>query len=211
MDMCGAAAVLGLFRALPALGVPHEVHGMVATCDNMPSGKAYKPGDVVTSRSGRTIEVLNTDAEGRLTLVDALTTALTLKPDVIVDLATLTGACAMALGAATGIMSRHEDLLDALLRAADAAGERSWPLPLFADYLPQLDSDVADIKNLGERMAGATTAGLFLSTWVPEDVPWAHLDIAGSAWVAKEQPYCPKGATGTGVRTLARWLRDLGD
>jgi leucyl aminopeptidase len=209
-DMCGSATVLGLFEALPDLGVQHEVHGFIATCDNMPSGSAYKPGDVVTSMAGRTIEVLNTDAEGRLTLVDAITYALKTKPDVMVDLATLTGACAIALGSATGIMANDHDLEQALMASAEETGDRSWPLPLFEDYKSQLVSSVADVKNLGERFGGALTAGLFLSLWVPEDLPWAHMDIAGSGWAGSNSSLCPKGATGTGVRTLGHWLRHLG-
>lgn len=210
MDMCGSAAVLGLFRCLPDLGIPQEVHGFIASTDNMPSGSAIKPGDIVRSMSGRTIEVINTDAEGRLTLVDAITQALRTKPDVVIDLATLTGACAVALGAATGIMSNDRELQDALVASSDATGERAWPLPLFADYEPQLQSEFADVKNVGERYGGALTAGLFIQQWVPEGLPWAHLDIAGSAWTGAELPYCPKGATGIGVRTLAHWLGSLG-
>ena len=208
-DMCGSAAVLGLFEALPGLGIPHEVHGFVAACDNMPSGKSYKPGDIIGSMAGKTIEVLNTDAEGRLTLVDALTYALTVKPDAMVDLATLTGACAVALGTATGIMANDDDLRAALHEASDATGELAWPLPLFPDHAPQLKSHFADLKNLGERFGGALTAGLFLKEFVPDDVPWAHMDIAASAWSGKDGPYTPKGGTGIGVRTLCHWLRTM--
>lgn len=208
-DMCGAAAVLGLFEALPGLGISHEVHGFVAACDNMPSGKSYKPGDIIGSMAGKTIEVLNTDAEGRLTLVDALTYAQGIKPDAMVDLATLTGACAVALGTATGIMSNDDDLRAAIHEASDATGELAWPLPLFPDHAPQLKSDFADLKNLGERFGGALTAGLFLKEFVPDEIPWAHMDIAASAWSGKDGPYSPKGGTGIGVRTLCHWLRTL--
>ena len=208
-DMCGAAAVLGLFRCLPDLGLPHEVHGYVAATENMPGGAAIKPGDILRSMSGRTIEVLNTDAEGRLTLVDAITYALRDEPEVIVDLATLTGACVIALGAASGIMSNDAGLRDALWRSSDATGERAWPLPLFEDYKSQLKSDYADVKNLGERGGGALTAGLFIQEWVPEGLPWAHLDIAGSGWADRDGAYTRKGATGVGVRTLAHWLATL--
>jgi leucyl aminopeptidase len=208
-DMCGAAAVIALFSCLPDLGVAHEVHGYVAATENMPSGAAVRPGDIVTSMAGRTIEVINTDAEGRLTLVDAITYALRSKPDVVVDLATLTGACAVALGEATGIMANDDALRDALCDASDAVGERAWPLPLFEDYRSQLKSEHADVKNLGDRYGGALTAGLFLAEWVPRDLPWAHLDIAGSAWVGRDLACCPKGATGIGVRTLAAWLDTL--
>jgi leucyl aminopeptidase len=210
-DMCGAAAVVGLFRCLPDLGISHEVHGIIAAAENMPGGAAYRPGDVVKSMSGKTIEIINTDAEGRLTLVDAVTYAQrNLKPDVMVDLATLTGACAVALGPATGIMANDTDLRNALWSASDESGERAWPLPLFPDYRGQLKSRIADVKNLGERTGGALTAGLFIQDWVTEGLPWAHLDIAGSGWSGKETAYCPRGATGTGVRTLARWLGNLG-
>ena len=208
-DMCGAAAVLGVFRSLPGLGIAHEVHGIVAATENMPGGAAVKPGDIVKSMAGRTIEVINTDAEGRLTLVDALTYSLQCKPEVIVDLATLTGACAVALGEASGIMSNDDGLREALCRSSDATGERAWPLPLFDDYKSQLRSDYADVKNLGDRYGGALTAGLFIQEWVPEGMPWAHMDIAGSAWVGKAHAYGPTGATGIGVRTLAHWLKSL--
>lgn len=208
-DMCGSATVLGLFEALPGLGCIHEVHGFVAACDNMPSGKSYKPGDIIGSMAGKTIEIINTDAEGRLTLADALTYAQTTKPDVMIDLATLTGACAIALGGATGIMSTNKDLQDALHEASDATGELAWPLPLFEDFKPQLKSDFADLKNLGDRYGGALTAGLFLGEFVSEDLPWAHMDIAGSGWSAKDGAYTPKGGTGVGVRTLSHWLRGL--
>ncbi|MEM7248984.1 MAG: leucyl aminopeptidase [Acidobacteriota bacterium] len=210
-DMCGSAAVLGLFECLPDLGIRHEVHGFIAACDNMPSGGAYKPGDIITSMSGRTIEIHNTDAEGRLTLVDAIHYALDIEPDVLVDLATLTGAAAMALGQATAVFTHHDELRDALMAAAAETGERAWPLPMFEDYKSHVKSDVADVKNLGERFAGATSAALFIDAWVPDELPWAHLDIAGSAWIHSDQAYCSTGATGTGVRTLASWLRQLGD
>jgi leucyl aminopeptidase len=208
-DMCGSAAVVGLFHCLPDLGVAQEVHGFIAATDNMPSGSAIKPGDIVKSMAGRTIEVVNTDAEGRLTLVDAITHALKSKPDVVIDVATLTGACAVALGAATGIMSNDRALRDALWQASDRAGERAWPLPLFADYRSQVQSDFADIKNVGERFGGALTAGLFIQEWIPEGLPWAHLDIAGSAWSHSDLPNGAKGATGVVVRTLATWLAGL--
>jgi leucyl aminopeptidase len=209
-DMCGAAAVIGVFSCLPELGISDEVHGFVAATENMPGGAAVKPGDILKSMAGRTIEVINTDAEGRLTLVDAITFALESKPDVVIDIATLTGAVAVALGSATGIMSNDDDLRNALWRASDETGERAWPLPLFDDYKTQLKSEYADVKNLGERYGGALTAGLFIQEWVPEGLPWAHLDIAGSAWSDREGAYCPKGATGIAVRTLAHWLRTRG-
>ena len=209
-DMCGAATVVGLFRCLPDLGVGHEVHGFIAACENMPSGSACRPGDIVKSMSGRSIEIINTDAEGRLTLVDAMQYAMQGNPDVMIDLATLTGACAVALGEASGIMSNDPALRDALWRSSDATGERAWPLPLFEDYKGQIKSEHADVKNLGDRFGGALTAGLFLQEWVPATLPWAHLDIAGSAWTGRELSYCPKGATGIGVRTLAHWLRSFG-
>ena len=209
-DMCGAATVVGLFRCLPDLGIGHEVHGFIAACENMPSGSACRPGDIVKSMAGRSIEIINTDAEGRLTLVDAMQYAMQGNPDVMIDLATLTGACAVALGEASGIMANDAALRDALWRSSDATGERAWPLPLFEDYKGQIKSEHADVKNLGDRFGGALTAGLFLQEWVPSTLPWAHLDIAGSAWTGRELAYCPKGATGIGVRTLAHWLRNMG-
>jgi leucyl aminopeptidase len=208
-DMAGAASVLAVFSVLPELGLPLEVHGIVAATENMPSGKATRPGDVLKAMSGKTIEVLNTDAEGRLTLADALVYAEKQGVDEIVDMATLTGACVIALGKAAGIFGRPQEACDRVLRAARLAGERAWQLPLFDDYRKLIKGDVADIKNTGGRGAGAVTAALFLSEFVSEKIPWVHMDIAGSAFTEEAQPACPKGATGLTAGTLVRYLELL--
>lgn len=213
LDMAGAAAVLGLFRILPDLAPNVTVHGIIAACENMPSGKAMRPGDVVRASNGKTIEVANTDAEGRLTLADALTYAVNLEPDAIIDLATLTGACAVALGEEiAGLMSNDDDLEDAIEDAAEITGEKIWELPLPKRYRTLIDSDVADLRNLASsRYGGTLTAGLFLQEFV-DDVPWAHLDIAGPAFA--ERPlasYIGKGGTGFAVRTLAEFVRHFNE
>ncbi len=211
IDMAGAAAVLGLFQALPSFAPNVEVHGIFLAVENMPSGRAYRPGDVVKAMNGNTIEVLNTDAEGRVTLADALSYAATLKPDAIIDLATLTGACVVALGEeVAGLMSNDAKLTDRLLHAAQDAGEELWQLPLFKPYQELIKSKVADIKNTGGRAAGTITAALFLSHFVG-DIPWAHLDIAGPSYAEKEtRPDVPFGGTGYGVRLLMRYLQAVG-
>lgn len=206
-DMSGAAAVLGIFQALPKLRPPIEVHGLIAAAENMPSGAALRPGDILRAMNGTTIEVGNTDAEGRLTLADALCYAREkVKADEMIDLATLTGACVVALGPlCSGLFASDQALADRLLRAADLAGERLWQLPLIDEYREGFKSDVADFNNVGARSGGAITAGLFLREFVA-DTPWAHLDIAGPAFVDKDTPVTPKGATGVGVRTLLTYL-----
>jgi leucyl aminopeptidase len=211
IDMAGAAAVLGLFRALPQIAPDVEVHGIAAFCENMPSGKAVKPGDVVTTMSGRTVEVLNTDAEGRVTLADTLHYATELKPDYIIDLATLTGACMVALGQEyAGLFSNSDDLAEKVGAASAAAGEFTWRLPLPVEYEGLLKSQIADLRNIGTtRYGGAITAGLFLQNFVGGR-PWLHLDIAGPAWAEKDSvPHQPKGATGFGVRTVLEFLRNI--
>lgn len=211
IDMAGAAAVLGVFQALPSLDLDIEVHGIFLAVENMPSGKAYRPGDVVKAMNGVSIEVLNTDAEGRVTLADALSYANTFEPDVIIDLATLTGACVVALGEeVSALMSPDQKLSDRLLAAAKLTGEGLWSLPLFAPYQELIKSKVADIKNIGGgRAAGSITAGLFLQHFVG-NTPWAHLDIAGPAYAEKEtRPDTPFGGTGYGVRLLLRYLQSL--
>jgi leucyl aminopeptidase len=206
-DMAGAAAVFGTLRAAAALGLPKRVVGLIPATENMPSAQALKPGDVIRGLAGISIEVDNTDAEGRLILSDALAYAERLKPKAVVDLATLTGACVIALGHhATGMMTPDDALADALTVAGTATGERVWRLPLWTEYRKQLDSEIADIKNVGGRPASTITAGLFLKEFVG-DFPWAHLDIAGTAWTDEQRPYNPKGATGIGVRLLIEWLR----
>jgi leucyl aminopeptidase len=206
-DKCGGVAVLATMRAVGRLRLPLRVVGIVPATENLPSGTACKPGDVVTSLGKRTIEVLNTDAEGRMILVDGITYAKRYDPVAIVDLATLTGACVVALGdAASGLFSTDERLAAQLLKAADASGERSWRMPLYPDYTEQIRSDVADVKNTGGRPAGACTAAALLQAHA-EGTPWAHFDIAGTAWSSgKERDYLRKGATGVGPRTLVRWL-----
>jgi len=205
-DMAGGAAVLGTLRAVAALDLPRRVVGLVPATENLPSGTALKPGDVIRGVSGTSIEVVNTDAEGRLILSDALAWADRLSPGAVVDLATLTGACVVALGHhAMGLMTADDDLAAALEAAGERTGERTWRLPLWDDYRRQLDSEVADIKNSGSGGAGATLAGIFLREFVG-DHPWAHLDIAGTAWAEETRGYQPEGATGVGVRLLVEWL-----
>jgi leucyl aminopeptidase len=208
-DMAGAAAVLGAIEGLARLQLPRRVIGLIPTTENLPSGTALKPGDVVKGLSGASIEVVNTDAEGRLILSDALSFACRLNPQAIVDLATLTGACVVALGHhAIGLMASDDDLAAAVEAAGGRCGERVWRLPLWPAYKAQLDSDIADVKNSGGRPAATITAGLFLERFVSA-VPWAHLDIAGTAWADEEGAYQPKGATGVGVRLLVEWLRGI--
>jgi leucyl aminopeptidase len=206
-DMSGAAAVLAILKALPALGLPLEVHGLVAATENMPSGSAQRPGDIVRAMNGTTIEIGNTDAEGRLTLADALAYAVKeVKPHEIIDLATLTGAIVVALGnLCSGVMWNDRPMADRVLAAAEAAGERMWPLPLIDEYRELLKSDVADLSNVGPRGGGALTAGLFLREFAGT-VPWVHLDIAGTAFTDKDLPLGPKGGTGVGVRTVLTYL-----
>ncbi|HEY2993408.1 MAG TPA: leucyl aminopeptidase [Methylomirabilota bacterium] len=210
-DMSGAAAVLGLMRALPALKPAVEVHGLIAATENMPSGSAIRPGDVLRAMNGTTVEIGNTDAEGRLTLGDAICyAAQKLDAEEIVDLATLTGACVVALGPlVSGLFANNQGLADRLLAAAETAGERVWQLPLIDEYRENLKSDVADMNNVGPRGGGAITAGLFLKEFAGER-PWAHFDIAGPAFVEKDTPLSPKGGTGCAVRTLLTYLSDAG-
>jgi leucyl aminopeptidase len=210
-DMAGAAAVLAAFTALDAVRPPVRVLGFLPLTDNMPGGDATRVGDVLRIRNGTTVEVLNTDAEGRLVLADALSLAGEAEPDAIVDLATLTGACVVALGTGiAGLMGNHDGFVDAVRAAADAAGEPVWPLPLPDDMRRQLDSEVADMKNVGAgRWGGALIAGLFLQRFVPDGMPWAHLDIAGPADASEDGSESPKGGTGFGVRTLLRLLSDF--
>jgi leucyl aminopeptidase len=207
-DMSGAAAVLAAMSTLPALSPGVKVIGIMPATENMPGGSATKPGDVLRIRNGKTVEVLNTDAEGRLVLADGLSLAVEAKVDAILDLATLTGACIVALGRRiAGLMGNHEGWVEQVRDAAGRAGEPVWPLPLPQDYRDCLDSEVADIKNIGGgRYAGALTAGLFLKEFVA-DVPWAHLDIAGPARCEEEEAYFTKGGTGFGVRTIVETLR----
>jgi leucyl aminopeptidase len=207
-DMGGAAAVLATFRAIATVGAKVRVLGFLPITDNMTGGDATRVGDVLTIRNGKTVEVLNTDAEGRLILADGLSLATEEAPDAIVDLATLTGACMVALGDRTaGLMGNHEGWCEQVRAAADAAGEPVWPLPLPDHIRPKLDSDVADMKNVTDsRYGGALAAGLFLREFVGEGIPWAHLDIAGPAFSAVVDGEVVKGGTGFGVRTLVELL-----
>ena len=208
MDMGGAAAVFGAMQAVGELKLPLHVVGIVCSAENMPSSTAYKPGDIVGTLSGKTIEVLNTDAEGRIVLADGLFYAQRYRPTAIIDLATLTGAIMVALGPhAIGMMGTSQELSDRLSRAGEAAAERVWQLPLWDEYRDMIKSDIADLKNTGGRYGGAITAGGFLAAFVG-DYPWVHLDIAGTAWVERAtRPYYTKGATGIGVRLLVQLLR----
>jgi leucyl aminopeptidase len=199
-DMSGAAAVLGTFEAIGRLKPRVHLVGLIPSTENMPSGTAVKPGDVVTSHLGKTIEVINTDAEGRLILCDALSYARRYRPAAVIDIATLTGAIVVALGhSAAGVMGSDEQLVEEVRAAGEKAGERVWPLPLWEDYRDLMKSDIADVKNSGGRPAGSISAGWFLREFV-DGFPWAHLDIAGTAYSDREDPTRVKGPTGIGVR-----------
>jgi leucyl aminopeptidase len=201
-DMCGAASVLGVFKAIGELKLPLNVVGLIPTCENMPSGRATKPGDILTSMSGQTIEVLNTDAEGRLILCDALTYAERFEPAAVIDIATLTGACVIALGHhVSGLFANNDGLAKALLAAGEQANDRAWQMPLWDDYQGQLDSNFADMANIGGRAAGSITAACFLSRFAKK-YDWAHLDIAGTAWKSGKE----KGGTGRPVPLLVTYL-----
>lgn len=203
-DMCGAASVLGTLRAVLEMQLPINVVGLLACAENMPSGHATRPGDIVTTMSGQTVEILNTDAEGRLVLCDTLTYAERFKPQTVIDIATLTGACIVALGSNTsGLMGNNDALVRQLLKAGEAADDRAWQLPLFDEYQELLDSPFADIANIGGPKAGTITAGCFLSRFT-RDYHWAHLDVAGTAWVSGKD----KGATGRPVPLLTQYLID---
>jgi leucyl aminopeptidase len=205
-DMGGGAAVIGAMQIIAQLKPNLRVLGIVAASENLPSGRAYKPGDVVRSLSGKTIEVINTDAEGRVVLSDALTYAVNQGATQIIDAATLTGACVVALGdVRAAVMGTDEQLIADLLQAGDECGERLWQLPLHSDYGNMIKSDIADVKNSGGRVAGSITAGMFLKTFAGA-VPWAHLDIAGTAWFEDQKTHIAKGATGFGARLLAHYV-----
>jgi leucyl aminopeptidase len=206
-DMAGAAAVLAAAAAAGEEKLAVEVHALAACTENMPSGNAYKLGDVIRSLDGKTVEINNTDAEGRLTLADALSFGLRFKPDAVVDFATLTGACMVALGPHTaGVMSNNDGLANDLLAAAQRAGEDMWRLPLPPRLFEQLKSEIADFKNTGERWGGALTAGLFLQEFV-RDVPWVHVDIAGPSSASKEHGHIGKGGTGFAAAAIIEFLR----
>ena len=205
-DMSGAACVLGIMSKINELKPDVEVHGIIAACENMPGCSAYKPGDILTAKNGKTIEVDNTDAEGRLTLADALCFACEQGVDEVIDIATLTGACMVALGnVAAGIVGNDCDMVHNVINAAKEVGERYWELPMYEEYKDSLKSEVADMQNTGSRWGGASTAGLFLKEFV-KDAKWAHIDIAGVAFMDKPMNEFIKGATGAGVRALINYI-----
>ncbi len=206
-DMSGAACILGIMKVISKLHPEIEVNGIIAACENMPSGSSYKPGDIVTAKNGKTIEVDNTDAEGRLTLADALCYACELGVDEVIDIATLTGACMVALGTvASGIMGNDEEFIQDIIKTGNYVGEKYWELPMWQEYRDNMNSDVADMKNTGTRFGGASAAGMFLKEFVTDSVKWAHLDVAGTALIDKPQKEFCKGATGVGVRTLLSYI-----
>ncbi|MCE5313171.1 MAG: leucyl aminopeptidase [Nitrospiraceae bacterium] len=209
-DMAGGAAVLGAMKAVSELKLKVNVTAILPAVENLPDGGAFRPGDVVRAINGSSIEVISTDAEGRLTLADAIGYAVKfLKPRAIVDIATLTGACAIALGAeAAAMMGSDNELMDRIKKASDDTYERVWQMPLFDEYSEYLQSDIADIKNSGSRTGSLMASAAFLKEFAGS-APWAHLDIAGTAWSDKERPYSPRGATGMGARLLLRLVRDF--
>ena len=207
-DMGGGAAAMGIIQTVSQLKLPIHLIALIPATENLPSGSAYRPGDILKSLSGKTIEVISTDAEGRLILADALAYSQRFKPKAIIDLATLTGACIIALGEnVTGMMGNDDELKARVRRAAERTGEKVWELPLWEEFDEQIKSEIADIKNVGGRPAGTITGGAFLKKFVGE-YPWVHLDIAGPVWADRDKPYIPKGATGVGVRLVVQLLRD---
>lgn len=209
-DMAGAAAVLGVMKAASEQGLPINLVGLLPTTENLPGGGAVKPGDVVTSITGKTVEILNTDAEGRLVLADALGYGIKhFKPRAVIDIATLTGACLIAFGnEAIAMMGNDQGLMDKLKRASEETYERVWQMPLYEEYKDYLKSDIADIKNMGGRIGSLVTAAYFLKEFVG-DTPWVHLDIAGTAFNERDKPYLAKGASGVGVRLLLNFLKEF--
>ncbi len=208
-DMAGGAAVLGVMKAVNRLKLPVHLIGIIPACENLPGGSASKPGDVVKTFGGKTVEIVNTDAEGRLVLADAIGYTKKLGPKVIINIATLTGACSVALGnEAIAMMGNDQDYMERLQRAASVTGEKVWQMPLYDEYGEYIKSEVADIKNTGERSGSLVTAGYFLKEFAG-DIPWVHLDIASTAWTDKDRPYVPKGATGIGVRLLTEFIKEI--
>jgi leucyl aminopeptidase len=218
-DMAGGATVLGIVKTVAELRLPVRLIGILPATENLVGGSATRPGDVVRSVNGKTIEIINTDAEGRLIIADALGYAQRYKPRAIVDIATLTGACSIALGSeAIAMMGNNSQLMDKLKKAGEKTYERVWEMPLFKEYGEYIKSDIADIKNSGSRNGSLIASAYFLyefagkAPWVHLDIagkaPWVHLDIAGTAWLEKEKPYMPKGASGIGVRLLVNFIRE---
>ena len=205
-DKMGGCAVLGIMRAVALLKLKINVIGVIPSAENMPGGSAYRPGDILKSYSGKTIEIINTDAEGRLILADALAWACEQDPKEVIDLATLTGACVVALGHYASGAFGDDRMIERLKEVGEATGDRAWPLPVYDEFGGDMKSDVADIKNSGGRWGGASTAAAFLKFFVTEGTRWAHLDIAGTAWTTKPLPYHPVGATGAGVRLVTEYL-----
>ncbi len=210
-DMAGGAAVIAVIKAVSELGLPLNLTGILPAAENLPGGAAFKPGDVVKSMDGKTIEIISTDAEGRLTLADAICYAIKYyKPKAIIDIATLTGACSIALGnVAIAMMGSDAALMEKLKEASAETYERVWQMPLYDEYGEYLKSDIADMKNAVGRAGSLMAAGYFLKEFTGK-TPWVHLDIAGTAWNEKEKPYIPKGATGVGVRLIIDFLDQLG-
>ncbi|MDQ6668610.1 MAG: leucyl aminopeptidase [Thermoproteota archaeon] len=211
-DKCGGCNVLGILKAIASLGLPVNVIGIIPSVENMPSSTSYRPGDIIRMYNGKTVEILNTDAEGRIILADAMAYGVAIfNPQAIIDLATLTGACVIALGAnVAAVIGTSRYLADRLSKISEKTGERIWGLPLHDEYYEQIKSTVADLKNIGGRPGGAITAAAFLSNFT-NDIPWVHLDIAGTAWTQEgtfERSYNPKGATGFGVRTVVKFLME---
>jgi leucyl aminopeptidase len=201
-DMCGASAVLGVMHTVAKLNLPINIIGVIAGCENMPDANAYRPGDILTTMSGQTVEVLNTDAEGRLVLCDALTYVERFEPEAVIDIATLTGACVIALGPhASAVLSTHNPLSHELINASEQSSDKAWRLPLWDEYQELIDSPFADMANIGGRPAGTITAGCFLSRFTKK-YNWAHIDIAGTAWLGGAR----KGATGRPVPMLSQYL-----
>jgi leucyl aminopeptidase len=206
-DMAGGAAMIGAMRAIALLKPRVRVIGIVCAAENMPDGKAQKPGDVQTAMSGKTIEIINTDAEGRLVLADGLAYAKQLGATHLIDAATLTGACVVALGMVNaGVFSNDDETYDKFAAALETSGEKFWRLPLGDEYVDLIRSEIGDIKNTGGRWGGASTAAEFLHTFA-EDTPWIHLDIAGVAWNEETKPHMPKGPSGIAVRSILEWVR----